>query len=156
MRFSQKLVRVLGYRGLCLGPVGVINCTPVSALSFWVGLFPGTCGYNTWASLVAQTVKKLPAMWKTWVWSLVWEDTLEKGMETHSSILVENPLAEEPGRTQSLPEKPCRLQYEQDWATKHSVDVCVCVYIYIYIYGTDELTYRAQTEAQIQKMNLWT
>ena len=34
-------------RGDCLGPTGVINCTPLSALSFWVSLFPGTRGYNT-------------------------------------------------------------------------------------------------------------
>ena len=40
------------------------------------------------ASLVAQMVKNLPAMQETWVWSLGWEDTLEKGMLTHSSILA--------------------------------------------------------------------
>ena len=40
------------------------------------------------ASLVDQLVKNLPVMWKTWVWSLDWEDPLEKGMATHSSILV--------------------------------------------------------------------
>ena len=39
------------------------------------------------ASLVAQTVKNLPAMQKTWVQSLGQEDPLEKGMATHSSIL---------------------------------------------------------------------
>ena len=39
------------------------------------------------ASLVAQLVKNLPAMGKTWVWSLGWEDPLEKGTATHSSIL---------------------------------------------------------------------
>ena len=39
------------------------------------------------ASLVAQLVKNLPAMWETWVWSLGWEDPLEKGKATHSSIL---------------------------------------------------------------------
>jgi len=33
-----------------------------------------------WASLVAQLVKNPPAMWETWVWSLGWEDPLEKGM----------------------------------------------------------------------------
>ena len=33
----------------------------------------------SWASLVAQLVKNLPAMWETWVWSLCWEDPLEKG-----------------------------------------------------------------------------
>ena len=40
------------------------------------------------ASLVAQLVKNLPAMWETWVQSLGWEDLLEKGMATHSSILA--------------------------------------------------------------------
>ena len=37
---------------------------------------------------VAQMVKNLPAMWETWVRSLGWEDPLEKGMATHSSILA--------------------------------------------------------------------
>ena len=41
------------------------------------------------ASLVAQTVKNMPAMWETWVQSLDWEDPLEKGMPTHSSILAQ-------------------------------------------------------------------
>ena len=40
------------------------------------------------ASLVAQLVKNLPAMWETWVQSLGWEDLLEKGRATHSSILA--------------------------------------------------------------------
>ena len=40
------------------------------------------------ASLVAQTVKNPPAMWETWVQSLGWEDPLEEGMATHSSILA--------------------------------------------------------------------
>ena len=40
------------------------------------------------ASLVAQVVKDPPAMWETWVRSLVWEDPLEKGRATHSSILA--------------------------------------------------------------------
>ena len=39
-------------------------------------------------SLVAQLVKNLPVMWETWVRSLGWEDLLEKGMATHSSILA--------------------------------------------------------------------
>ena len=43
--------------------------------------------YITWASLVAQLVKNLPAMWETWVQSMGWEDPLEKGMATHSNIL---------------------------------------------------------------------
>ena len=41
-----------------------------------------------WASLVAQLVKNPPAMQGTWVRSLGWEDPLEKGKATHSSILA--------------------------------------------------------------------
>ena len=41
-----------------------------------------------WASLVAQTVKNLPAVRETWVRSLGWEDSLEKGTATHSSVLA--------------------------------------------------------------------
>ena len=43
---------------------------------------------QSWASLVAQLVKNLPAMQETWVRSLGWEDSLEKGKATHSSILA--------------------------------------------------------------------
>ena len=39
---------------------------------------------NNIDSLVAQTVKNLPAMWETWVRSLGWEDPLDEGMATHS------------------------------------------------------------------------
>ena len=56
-------------------------------------------GYSFWflahyfwylaiGSLVAQMVKNLSAMWETWVRSLAWNDTLEEGMEAHSSILA--------------------------------------------------------------------
>ena len=41
-----------------------------------------------WASLVAQTFKNLPEMWKIWVQSLGWEDPLEMGTATHSSTLA--------------------------------------------------------------------
>ena len=40
-----------------------------------------------WASLVAQMIKNLLAIQETWVQSLGWEDPLEKGISTHSSIL---------------------------------------------------------------------
>ena len=40
------------------------------------------------ASLIAQLVKNPPAMRETWIWSLGWEDALEKGKATHSSILA--------------------------------------------------------------------
>ena len=62
------------------------------------GSFPGS-GSSTgegivyplqysWASLVAQLVKNLPEMQETWIQPVGWEDPLEKGMATHSSILV--------------------------------------------------------------------
>ena len=44
------------------------------------------------ASLVAQTFKNLPVMWKTWVQSLGQEDSLEKAMATHSRILAWYPV----------------------------------------------------------------
>ena len=54
-------------------------------------------------SPVAQTVKNLPAMQETLVQSLGWEDPLEEGMTTHSSILAwKIPQTEEPGRLQSM------------------------------------------------------
>ena len=43
---------------------------------------------NFWASLVAQLVKNLPAMWETWIQSLGWEDPLEEGKATPFSILA--------------------------------------------------------------------
>ena len=56
-----------------------------------------------WTSLVAQTVKNLPAIQETRVWSLGQEDPLEKEMATHSSTVAwEIPCTEEPGRLQSM------------------------------------------------------
>ena len=55
------------------------------------------------ASLVAQRLKRLPAMWETRVQSLSWEDPLEKEMATHSSTLAwKIPWTEEPGRLQFM------------------------------------------------------
>ena len=50
------------------------------------------------ASLMAQTIKNLPAVQETWVWSLCWEDPLGNEMATEASILAWRiPWAEEPG-----------------------------------------------------------
>ena len=58
---------------------------------------------DTWASLVAQSVKNLPAVCETLVRSLGWEDPLEKQMATHSSILAwKISWTEEPGGLQSM------------------------------------------------------
>ena len=54
-------------------------------------------------AMVAQTVKRLPAMWKTWVQSLNQEDPLEKAMAPHSSTLAwKIPWMEDPGGLQSM------------------------------------------------------
>ena len=53
--------------------------------------------------MVAQMVKRLPAVWETQVRSLGWEDPLEKEMATHSSTLAwKIPWTEEPSRLQSM------------------------------------------------------
>ena len=58
---------------------------------------------NNWGFPVAQTVKNLPAMQETWVQSLDQEDPLEKGLATHSSILVWRiPWTQESGGLQSM------------------------------------------------------
>ena len=52
---------------------------------------------------MAQLVKNPPTMWETWVGSLGWEDPLQKGMATHSSILTWRiPWIEVPGRLQPM------------------------------------------------------
>ena len=61
------------------------------ALKIGTDLLPGSLqslSLRTWASLLAQLAKNLPAMRETWVQSLDWEDPLEKGKATHSSILA--------------------------------------------------------------------
>ena len=72
------------------------------------------------ASLVAQRLKRLPAVWETWVLSLGWEDPLEKEMATHPSILAWRiPWMEEPGGLQSTGLQRVR----HNWATSLSVYV---------------------------------
>ena len=57
----------------------------------------------SWASLVSQTAKNPLAMQETWIRSLDWEDPLEKGMATHSSILAwRTQWTKEPGGLQSM------------------------------------------------------
>ena len=67
---------------------GLQDCTE------WLHFLCSQC----WTSLVAQTVKHLSTMWETWLWSLGWEDSLEKEMATHSSTLaLKIPWTEELG-----------------------------------------------------------
>ena len=70
-----------------------------------------------WAFQVAQTVKNPPAVQETWVQSLGWEDPLEKGTATHSSILAWRiAWTEEPGRLQSRGSQ----RVGHNWAIKHT------------------------------------
>ena len=69
----------------------------------WNNHFGRKLGNIQGASLVAQTVKNMPAVQETWVWSLGWEDPLEKEMATHSSILPwKIPWTDEPSRLQFM------------------------------------------------------
>ena len=93
---------MLGFPGSSAGKESICNTgnpgsIPGSGRSTGEGI-----GYplqHSWASFVAELVKDLPAMQETWVQSLGWEDPLEKGKATHSSILAWRiPWTEEPGR----------------------------------------------------------
>ena len=82
LKFSEKWIVFLKMG--CLSH-SVINGI---AQNFLHCLFIFLPAYGAWVSLVAQTVQNLPTMRETWVWSLDWEDLLEEGMATHSSILA--------------------------------------------------------------------
>ena len=70
--------------------------------------------WQSWASLVAQMVKNIPAIQETQVQSFGWGDPLEKGMTIHPSILAWRILwTEEPGRLQSMGSQ----RAEHNWAT---------------------------------------
>ena len=72
----------------------------------------------SWGSPVASLVKNLPEMWQTWVWSLGWDDLLEKEMATRANTLAWRiPWTEEPGRLQSMGSQRVRYNWS-DLATK--------------------------------------
>ena len=81
----------MGFPGSSAGKESVCNAGEPSSIP-GLGRSSGEgMGYPpqySWASLVAQLVKNLPAIRETWVQSLGWEDPLEKGKATHSSILA--------------------------------------------------------------------
>ena len=87
----MPLVTVEGFPHSSVGKESTCNAgdpssTPGSGRSAGEGI-----GYPlqySWTSLVAQLVKNPPTMQETWVQSLGWEDPLEKGKATHSSILA--------------------------------------------------------------------
>ena len=84
-------------------------------------------------------VKHLPTVWETWVWSLCWEDALEKEMAPHSSTLAwKIPRTEEPGRLQSMGSQ----RVGRDWVTslslsffKHLGHTLLCSYYQTHLYS---------------------
>ena len=94
---QETRVRSLGWKD----PLEKGKATHFSILA-WKIPQTGPWGHEElWASLVAQRLKPLPAMWETWVQSLGREDPLEKEMATHSSTLAWRiPWTEELGRLQ--------------------------------------------------------
>ena len=82
--FHQHSGSSVGKESTC--NAGDPNLIPWSGTSSGEGI--GYPLWYSWASLVAQLVKNLPTMRETWVQSLDWEDPLEKGKATHSSILA--------------------------------------------------------------------
>ena len=88
---KASLPSIPGFPGSSVGKESAWNAGDPGLIP-GLGRSPGEgIGYPlqySWASLVAQLVKNSPAMRETWVQSLGWEDPLEKGKATHSSILA--------------------------------------------------------------------
>ena len=89
--FRQSYYRKEGFPGRSVGKESTCNVADPGSIS-GSGRFAGEgvdypLQYSC-ISLVIQLVKNLPAMWETWVGSLGWEDPLEKGTATYSSILA--------------------------------------------------------------------
>ena len=82
---------IYGFLGSSAGQESAYNAGDpgsISGLRSSPGVGIGYPLQYSWASLVAQMVKNPPAMWETWVRSLGWEDPLEEGNATDSSILA--------------------------------------------------------------------
>ena len=98
------------------------------------------------ASLVAQTVKNLPAIQDTQVWSMSCKNSLEKGMTIHSSILAwKIPWAEKPGGFQSMGSQGVG----HDWATNtftFNNKLALAMGIAVYLYKDYIISYMQQLQ----------
>ena len=87
----MPVYRQIDFTGSSVGKESTCNAGDPGSIP-GLGRSPGErIGYPlqySWTSIVAQMVKNLPVMQKTWVRSLGWEDPLEEGTATHSSILA--------------------------------------------------------------------
>ena len=106
-----------GFRGSSAGKESTYNAGDPGSIPR-LGRFPGEgIGYPFLGFPGGSDGKNLPAMQETWVPSLGWEDPLEEGMATHSSILAWTiPCKEEPGRLQSMGSR----RVGHNWATKYN------------------------------------
>ena len=89
--YIQCLVPNMGFPHSSVGKESTCNAGDPTSIPGWGRSTGEGIGYPSQysqASLVAHLVKNPPAMQETWVWSLGWEDPLEKGKATHSSILA--------------------------------------------------------------------
>ena len=92
--------------------------------------------------LVAQTVKNLPAVQETRVWSLGWEDPLEKVMATHSSILAWRiSWTEEPGGLQSLELQELDMTEQLTLSTLNDVEHLFICLVAIYMFSLQKYQY---------------
>ena len=100
-RLSSSSSTCKGFPGSSVGKESTCNAVNPGSIPGW-GRFPGEgIGYplqDSWAFLVAQKVKYLPAMWETWIWSLDWEDPLERACQPTPVFL--------PGKS-TWTEEPC-------------------------------------------------
>ena len=89
--FAWEGKLISGFPGISAGKEPTCNAGDPSSIP-WLERSPGEGIHYplqySWAYLVAQTVKNPPAVRETWVQSLGWEEPLEEGMATHSSILA--------------------------------------------------------------------
>ena len=111
--FSQGIYPAVGFTGSSAGKESVCKAGDFSSIPGLESSPVEGIGYSlqySWASLVAQMVKKPPATQETWVRPLGWEDPLEEGMATHSNILaLRIPWTEEPEGLQSMGSQTVRL-----------------------------------------------
>ena len=96
---------ITGFPGSSTGKESA--CKAETWFNYWVGTFPQRKDRLPTPAFLGfsggSEVKNPPAMWETWVQPLGWEDLLEKGTATHSSIPAWRiPWTEEPGRLQSM------------------------------------------------------
>ena len=118
-RWTSRLLLCLGYCKLCWNERWSI-CIFLNYGWFSQSICPIVgllCHMVVWGFPGGSDVKNLPAVQETWVWSLDWEDPVEKGMATHSSITAWRiPWTEEAGGLQSM---GCK-----EWDTTEQLTLC--------------------------------